>query len=223
MNWVLLNYLEILVIVFYSSEEEGRRSLQGAQHSGTETATCPFYRWGIWSFKEPPVPSRVGSQPLAEVKAATNSLWAEGEPNRISLPERPVGPAKGRFGASVVESICPELHRTVTFCSGEGCLNSSGENKFSLRPQPRAMVSHSFSFLKRSPLEWSWDASSIQKCREKDASGGEVSLEPWWKLQKTGSDLEQMWEAARGRLSSARSALLLCLPLFAASAPSGLG
>lgn len=92
----------------------------------------------------------------------------------------------------MVESIFLELHRTVTFCSGEGCLNYSGENKLSPRPQPRAIVSHGFSFLHKPPLEWSWDASSTPKCREKDANGGEVSLEPWWKLQKTGSDLEQM-------------------------------
>lgn len=32
MNWVLLNYLEILVIVFYCSEEKGR-GLQCAQHN----------------------------------------------------------------------------------------------------------------------------------------------------------------------------------------------
>lgn len=54
---------------------------------------------------------------------------------------------------------------------------------------------------------------------------GEAGASPGqrWEQRKAGSDLEQMWGPARGHLSSALSALLLCLPHFAASAPSGPG
>lgn len=69
------------------------------------------------------------------------------------------------------------------------------------------------------PLEQSWEASSIPKCGVKDAGVGELSPKQQWEPWKTGPDLEQMWEAAGGCLSSAQSALLLCLPLFTASAP----
>lgn len=68
-------------------------------------------------------------------------------------------------------------------------------------------------------LEGSGDTSNIPKYSAKDVGVRELHLKQQWKPQKTGSDLEQMREAARGHLSSAHSALLLCLPLFAASAP----
>lgn len=62
------SYLEILVIVFYSSEEEGGKA--GRVHSTAvlRQQHAHFTDEEYEALKSPPVPSRVGSQPLAEVK-----------------------------------------------------------------------------------------------------------------------------------------------------------
>lgn len=110
----------------------------------------------------------------------------------------------------------------VTFCSGHRVFTSSGENE--LPPGPQQTRTGKASLFCTNPRH----GLEVPAMARNGGGGGrsrcrEVSPGRRRERRKAGPDLEQMWGSAGGHLSAALSALLLCLPHFAASAPSGPG